>query len=232
MTTKYKLLVVFTCIVALVCCSLVATITLADEPENGNIIYAAYQKVNGMLRIINDPSEAKPSEKVISWYKAGASGQPDTDYYGMHYLSLSPVAFQGSNQMLTYNCLPQMINYYGPIEFGQGMDFNAPILLPDGAIVREVKFWFTDGYTEPLLEGASVVLILQRVNSSSGASEDMCILKVMDHQDGVRTLSTSTINNNIIDNEHYFYALRCFMTYFDVMPSLRGARIKYELPAP
>lgn len=35
--------------------------------EDAGIIYGAYQKNNGMLRIITDPSEARPSENVISW---------------------------------------------------------------------------------------------------------------------------------------------------------------------
>jgi len=48
----------------------VATLFVFSVPaqgEDAGIIYGAYQKNNGMLRIIADPSEARPSENVISW---------------------------------------------------------------------------------------------------------------------------------------------------------------------
>ena len=48
----------------------VATLFAFSVPaqgEDAGIIYGAYQKNNGMLRIIADPSEARPSENVISW---------------------------------------------------------------------------------------------------------------------------------------------------------------------
>ena len=233
MTTKYKLLVVFTCIVALVCCSLVATVTLADEPSNGNLIYAAYQKVNGMLRIINDPSEAKPSEKVISWYKAGASGQPG----GVQYLWLSPAAFQTDSindsrfQLVLY---PQGINLVGEFYEGRGFSLYANVNLPNGAVVKELTFLFTDGNDHLLYEGCAEALLMYRVDPLASNSELMAAICVKDHQEGIRNLSTSTINLNVIDNEHYFYIAQVNVTMLvlELNPSFRGVRIKYELPMP
>ena len=51
----------------------IGTVT-AQSDNDDNVIYGAYQKVNGMLRIISDPSEARPSETVISWNKTGPQG--------------------------------------------------------------------------------------------------------------------------------------------------------------
>lgn len=74
MPTKYKVLVVCTCVIALVLCSVAATVALAAASTSDNIIYAAYNKVNGLLRIINDPSEVRSNEAVISWNKEGPPG--------------------------------------------------------------------------------------------------------------------------------------------------------------
>ena len=49
---------------------------MADE-LNGNsdgIIRAAYQKVNGMLRILSDDEEPRPSEEYIEWSVMGPAG--------------------------------------------------------------------------------------------------------------------------------------------------------------
>jgi len=234
MTTKYKLMVVFTCIVALVCCSLVATITLADdESDNGNIIYAAYQKVNGMLRIINDPSEAKPSEGVISWYKAG-TGLPGPGY-GEQYLWLSPAAFQtDTNNRRQYSLNQLMINPVGiqAGEYAVPYEFHANVNLPNGAVVKELTFLFTDGNDHLLYEGCAEALLMYRVDPLASNSELMAVICVKDHQEGIRNLSTSTINLNVIDNEHYFYIAQVNMLVLELNPSFRGVRIKYELPMP
>ncbi len=39
-----------------------------------DIIYGCYQKNNGQLRIVNDASECRPSEKFIQWNEAGPAG--------------------------------------------------------------------------------------------------------------------------------------------------------------
>ena len=46
----------------------------AQTSGDNNIIYAAYQKINGQLRIISDPSEVRNSEKLISWNVEGPAG--------------------------------------------------------------------------------------------------------------------------------------------------------------
>ena len=47
--------------------------TVLAQSSDG-IIYGAYQKNNGMLRIISDPNEVRPSENLISWNTEGPPG--------------------------------------------------------------------------------------------------------------------------------------------------------------
>ena len=74
MFRKYKAIWVSLIIVAVVLSSLGAGAALAQSPATNGVIYAAYQKVNGMLRIISDPSEVKHSEVLISWNQSGEPG--------------------------------------------------------------------------------------------------------------------------------------------------------------
>jgi len=60
-------------LVALITVSLGASAIVASTPA-GSVIYAAIQKNNGMLRIINSPDEVKNSETLISWNKEGIQG--------------------------------------------------------------------------------------------------------------------------------------------------------------
>ncbi len=71
MLRKYKVLWVSLIIVAVVVVSIGAGAALA---QNQNIIYGAYKKSNGMLRIISDPSEVRPSENLVSWNMEGPPG--------------------------------------------------------------------------------------------------------------------------------------------------------------
>lgn len=75
MVWKTKAIWVFIFILGLVAGSLGTSAVLAQNSgDDNNIIYAAYQKINGQLRIISDPSEANKSEVVISWNKQGPKG--------------------------------------------------------------------------------------------------------------------------------------------------------------
>ena len=80
MLRKYKAVVVCIIIVALVLGSMGAGSAMAQATNNGNnddnIIRAAYQKVNGMLRIIKDGDEVRPSEVYIEWNIKGEKGDP------------------------------------------------------------------------------------------------------------------------------------------------------------
>jgi hypothetical protein len=41
---------------------------------NGTVINACYQKINGQLRVVSDPSQCRPSEIPVSWNIVGPQG--------------------------------------------------------------------------------------------------------------------------------------------------------------
>jgi hypothetical protein len=47
---------------------------VAANSTGDDIIFGAFQKNNGMLRIISGPDEVRPSEELISWNKVGLPG--------------------------------------------------------------------------------------------------------------------------------------------------------------
>jgi hypothetical protein len=47
---------------------------VAANSTGDDIIFGAFQKENGMLRIISGPDEVRPSEELISWNKVGLPG--------------------------------------------------------------------------------------------------------------------------------------------------------------
>ena len=224
MLTKCKVLVVCTCVIALVLCSIVATVAWADAPKNNNIIYAAYQKVNGMLRIINDPSEAKPSENVISWYKAGA---PSPEY-GVHYYTIPGADFNPMSETAS------VWRVNGAL-WGSGT-FYLGLNLPEGANITEIKMWCVDGYGGVCATNGgpctTVDVSLHRFEFNTRTYYPAIFnVEVVDHQDGIREIAKSGLNYKI-DNEHNAYTLECYMwrcMMSPFFPALYAVRIQYEL---
>lgn len=67
-------------VVALVVCSLGAGAVMAKSFLNpigeDGVISGAYQKVNGMLRLVNGEEDIRPSEVFIQWNQKGLQGEP------------------------------------------------------------------------------------------------------------------------------------------------------------
>ena len=78
MFLKHKAVWISMTIVVLIAGSMGGGYAMAKAPlnpidENG-IISAAYQKVNGMLRLVNGEEEVQPSEEFIQWSQTGPQG--------------------------------------------------------------------------------------------------------------------------------------------------------------
>lgn len=75
MLRKFKFLWVTILVGIIAFSSLQISMAIANDNNNdGDIIYGAYNKNTGMLRIIDDPSEVRNSEVLISWNQTGAEG--------------------------------------------------------------------------------------------------------------------------------------------------------------
>ena len=79
MFRKYKVAWVSVAIVAVMLGSMVAGAAMAKAPLNpvnsDNVISAAYQKVEGILRLVNSEEDINPSEVYISWNQKGPQGE-------------------------------------------------------------------------------------------------------------------------------------------------------------
>jgi len=70
---KSRIVLVWAIVATIV--AIVGASTVAAQASSGEgTIYAAYQKVNGMMRFITSPADARPSEEVISWNQVGPQG--------------------------------------------------------------------------------------------------------------------------------------------------------------
>ena len=96
MFRKYKFVWVSVVIVSLILGTVGAGVAMAvKDPLNGNnggIIKAAFQKVDGMLRIVNSEDDVRPSEVYIEWNITGPQG-PKGD----------PGPIAGTNGQFVYN---------------------------------------------------------------------------------------------------------------------------------
>lgn len=78
MFRKHKVVWFSVAIVAVMLLSMGAGAVMAKVPLNplsgGGVINAAYQKVNGMLRLVNGEEDINPSEVFIQWNQEGPQG--------------------------------------------------------------------------------------------------------------------------------------------------------------
>lgn len=78
MLKRRNILWVTTIVFAAILASTLTAVVMAATPLNpisgDGVISAAYQTVNGMLRLINGPADVNPSETYISWNQQGTAG--------------------------------------------------------------------------------------------------------------------------------------------------------------
>lgn len=78
-----------------------AKASLNPIDENG-VISAAYQKVNGMLRLVNGEQDVQPSEEFIQWNQVGIQGPPGEDGEDGEPGPQGPQGPQGPSQIGTW----------------------------------------------------------------------------------------------------------------------------------
>lgn len=64
---KFRMISIFVALTFVFSTMAIAKTTPLPPAPDGNTINACYQKVKGMLRIVNTPSDCRPSELPISW---------------------------------------------------------------------------------------------------------------------------------------------------------------------
>lgn len=104
MFKKYKVVPVSFIVIALIFGIVAGGIAMAADPPNGNndgIIRAAYQKAQGMLRILSEGEEPRPSEEYIEWSITGPQGPQGEPGPQGEQGPPGPVA--GNNGQFVYN---------------------------------------------------------------------------------------------------------------------------------
>ncbi|MFC1930042.1 hypothetical protein ACFLW6_04210, partial [Chloroflexota bacterium] len=77
MSHKYRVVWISVAIVAVMLVSTAAGASMAKvplNPINNGIISAAYQQVDGKLRLVSGEEDVRPSEVYISWNQEGEQG--------------------------------------------------------------------------------------------------------------------------------------------------------------
>lgn len=110
---------------------------------------------------------------------------------------------------------------------GQGVSVDAPVHLPDGAVITEFAMFATDNDS---LTGFTFVLV--RVGLASGTATNVASLSTTaaGASASVQTLATTTITGAIVDNSQFAYYVRA--SWGSPNPgnlSVRGSRIRYTM---
>jgi len=110
---------------------------------------------------------------------------------------------------------------------GQSVSVDAPVHLPDGAVITEFSMFATDNDT---FTGFTFVLV--RVGLASGSANNIASLSTSaaGASASVQTLTTTTITGAVVDNSQFAYYVRA--SWGSPNPgnlSVRGVRIRYTM---
>lgn len=104
--------------------------------------------------------------------------------------------------------LPDEVNYYTITPYSAylnslGSNLYAPVHLPHGAVVTEMKVVFFD-YQDP----TNLTVYLMRIDENSGISTNMAQIASSGYSSARQTLSDNTITDPVVDNTTYLYSIR------------------------
>ena len=136
------------------------------------------------------------------------------------YLSISPTALSAEEDGEDY-----FKRHYLQLNTGSGF-FDAPVQLPDGAVITKMTFYFLDniaGYTEA---------ILSRTEHSNNAVSRMANPDASSDSSSWQTLVDSSINNARIDNNEYAYHVEVFLSVPSTFLKAGGIVIEYDYTTP
>lgn len=145
-----------------------------------------------------------------------------TRYFSIPGIAFTPEAPANYNQLIVGSCL--LISGAGA---GSSGSFDAPVNLPDGATVTAVDAYVVDNdatyninnvwmYAQPGTIGTSYgnAILMATVAGTSGPANP-----------NIQKISTSTISNNVIDNQNNSYYVRIGMTQGATGLDMRLAKI-------
>ncbi len=147
---------------------------------------------------------------------AGAKGIPGSGY-GTHYISIPACAFEPRFSSYTFG-----LNAWSELDAAGGYQFETPIYLPDGAVIKEYSAWYRGTakfYLIRLPFGGQNLASLVSIGSDTTPTIGM--------QKVSQTLSA------IVDNQTNAYAVWVVVgTGGTSVAGISGAQITYELTVP
>ncbi len=121
-----------------------------------------------------------------------------------------------------------------PVIHGSNMvsNYDAGILLPDGAVVTGLTIYVYDNDASCNLY--ALVKLKRRANTSTTAQDmSSCVLSTTGESTSIQSATTTTVDNATVDNAAYQYHLHAYFSatssYFPT--HFYGCRIEYTLKA-
>ncbi|GJM09348.1 MAG: hypothetical protein DHS20C11_16240 [Lysobacteraceae bacterium] len=137
------------------------------------------------------------------------------------WVTVSPTAFRPSESGRQFEITERSLRTISNLTAGD-RTFYAPVQLPHGATVTEMKATIHDNYSSVSME----ITLLRKPYNSSLFGSSMAVINTGGQSSAVRTITDSSITGATIDNETYTYAIKVFTPEFHSF-QVYGVRIAY-----